>query len=301
MAAVKGIKEKVHLPLYDSVSIKPKEQLSRILSSNVLRFFLDVTGKTKLQTNMQASSLLPHWNTYEARAMRVVISDLPAQAPDTPVVSLEFPNVKFVRPDGTPNTGTIILTGFNLRHFVEFKRRVEVVGGQDAKLPQDELDALGLKLTSGTEEVTLQAGESITIDRAVLKDAETKFERQVSRVVPPPEQIFPGNGFGGMIGKFIYNTVTTFFVGEKIMIQVPTWFFPAGAGPYSEDGKVTTHGYPNPQATFHFAEPVMIDAQQNFRVEIEVPESEVLSDLQRLYGPLFIWVILDGYMTRDVQ
>ena len=84
MAAVKGIKEKVHLPLYDSVSIKPKEQLSKILSSNVLRFFLDVTGKTKLQTNMQASSLLPHWNTYEARAMRVVISDLPAQFPETP-------------------------------------------------------------------------------------------------------------------------------------------------------------------------------------------------------------------------
>jgi hypothetical protein len=104
-----------------------------------------------------------------------------------------------------------------------------------------------------------------------------------------------------VIGKFIYNTVTTFFVGEKIMIQVPTWFFPAGAGPYSEDGKVTTHGYPNPQATFHFAEPVKIDAQQNFRVEIEVPESDVLRELQRLYGPLFIWVILDGYMTRDVQ
>jgi hypothetical protein len=45
----------------------------------------------------------------------------------------------------------------------------------------------------------------------------------------------------------------------------------------------------------------MIDAQQNFRVEIEVPESESLSQLQRMYGPLFIWVIIDGYMTRDVQ
>ena len=56
-----------------------------------------------------------------------------------------------------------------------------------------------------------------------------------------------------------------------------------------------------PEATFHFAEPVRIDAQQNFRVEIEVPESDVLSQLQRVYGPLFIWVILDGYMTRDVQ
>ena len=82
---------------------------------------------------------------------------------------------------------------------------------------------------------------------------------------------------------------------------MPTWFFPGGAGPYSEVGHFTTHGEPDPMATFRFAEPIFIDKQQNFRVEIEVPESEVLSDLQRLYGPLFIWVALDGYMTRDVQ
>jgi hypothetical protein len=134
----------------------------------------------------------------------------------------------------------------------------------------------------------------------VLKELEDRF-RQDGQAVPTNEQIFPHDGFGTVIGKFIYNTVTTFFVGEKIMIQVPTYFFPAGAGPYSEDGRVTTHGYPNPQATFRFAEPVMIDAQQNFRVEIEVPESDVLSELQRLYGPLIIWTVIDGYMTRDVQ
>src|SRR5712691_6891465 len=104
MAAVKGIKEKVHLPLYDSVSIKPKEQLGKILSSNVLRFFLDVTGKTKLQTNMQASSLLPHWNTYEARAMRVVISDLPAQTPDTPTVDIEVTATEPPATQGDPPT-----------------------------------------------------------------------------------------------------------------------------------------------------------------------------------------------------
>ena len=101
MAAVKGIKEKVHLPLYDSVSIKPTEQLNKILSSNVLRFFLDVTGKTKLQTNMQASALLPHWNTYEARAMRVVISDLAAQFPETPTVNLS--QVRVVDITGQPD------------------------------------------------------------------------------------------------------------------------------------------------------------------------------------------------------
>jgi hypothetical protein len=303
MAVVKGVKEKVHLPLYDSVSIRPKEQLSKILSSNVLRFFLDVTGKTKLQTNMQASSLLPHWNTYEARAMRVVISDLPAQVPDTPTVDTD--EFKLITDADPPPKGKLT---FSMRSFVDLKREVErqdsraikFDGGDDGN---QKLIFFGLQFTrttgSGTSD-RLDTGESSIIDRLVLKEMEAKLKLN-GQVVPPPEQIVPNNGFGNVIGKFIYNTVTTFFVGEKIMIQVPTWFFPAGAGPYSEDGKVTTHGYPNPQATFRFAEPVMIDAQQNFRVEIEVPESEVLSELQRLYGPLFIWVILDGYMTRDVQ
>jgi hypothetical protein len=301
MAAVKGIKEKVHLPLYDAVSVKPKEQLGKILSSNVLRFFLDVTGKTKLLTNMQASSLLPHWNTYEARAMRVVISDLPAQFPDTPTVEIELTATKPDPSGGAPATWVVKLTNLNLRHFVDFKRQVEGPGGEPVSLTQDDLSVLGLTLTAAGAPTQLASGETITIDRAALKDAEIGLDQKVARLLPPNEQLLANGGFGGVIGKFIYNTVTTFFVGEKIMIQVPTWFFPAGAGPYSEDGKVVTHGYPNPQATFHFAEPVTIDAQQNFRVEIEVPESEVLSELQRVYGPLFIWVILDGYMTRDVQ
>jgi hypothetical protein len=301
MAAVKGIKEKVHLPLYDAVSIKPTEQLGKILSSNVLRFFLDVTGKTKLLTNMQASSLLPHWNTYEARAMRVVISDLPAQFPDTPAVEIELTATKPADTTGGTPPARLVKLNLTLRHFVDFKRQVEGPGGKPVALTQDDLSVLGLTLTQGGSPTELVSGETITIDRAALKDAEIGLERKVTRVLPPNEQLLANGGFGGVIGKFIYNTVTTFFVGEKIMIQVPTWFFPAGAGPYSEDGKVTTHGYPNPQATFHFAEAVTIDAQQNFRVEIEVPESDVLGELQRVYGPLSIWVVLDGYMTRDVQ
>jgi len=76
---------------------------------------------------------------------------------------------------------------------------------------------------------------------------------------------------------------------------------PAGAGPYSETGKFTTHGEPTPSATFRFAEPIYIDKQQNFRVEIEIPDSDTLKEIQRYYGPLNIWVVLDGYMTRDVQ
>ena len=300
MAAVKGMKEFVHLPQYDSITIKPKEQLGKVLTSNVLRFFVDVTGKTKLQTNMQASSLLPHWNTYEARAMRVVISDLPPQLPDKDIIELTLDAVKFNGEpvlDGTSQKA-VTVTNFTLSHFADFKRQVDVPPSQPKRLSKAALDALGLTVASSS---SLLAGEFAEINQETLVEAANKFEDKFGKRVLPLNEQFFANGFGGAIGKFIYNTVTTFFVGEKIMIQVPTWFFPAGAGPYSEDGKVTTHGYPSPQATFQFAEAVKIDAQQNFRVEIEVPESDVLSDLQRLYGPLSIWVVLDGYMTRDVQ
>ena len=85
------------------------------------------------------------------------------------------------------------------------------------------------------------------------------------------------------------------------MIQMPTWFFPAGAGPYSESKALTTHGKPSPLATFRFAEPIFIDRQQNFRVELEIPDTDTLKEIQRIYGPLKIWLVLDGYMTRDVQ
>ena len=47
--------------------------------------------------------------------------------------------------------------------------------------------------------------------------------------------------------------------------------------------------------------PVFIDKQQNFRVEIDIPDSDVHKTIQQIYGPLFIWVVLDGYLTRDVQ
>ncbi|MGR8981782.1 MAG: hypothetical protein ACU84H_17060, partial [Gammaproteobacteria bacterium] len=82
MALVTGIKEKIHLPLYDSLFVRPKMQLRDVESSSVLKFFVNVQGKTKLETNMQSASLLPHWNTFEARALRVVVSDLPAELPE---------------------------------------------------------------------------------------------------------------------------------------------------------------------------------------------------------------------------
>src|ERR1044072_8948007 len=79
MAVIKGVNERVHLPLYDSLFVRPHRKLRDHVSSNVLKFFVNIHGKTKLETNMQTSSLLPRWNTFEARALRVVISDLPEQ------------------------------------------------------------------------------------------------------------------------------------------------------------------------------------------------------------------------------
>ena len=42
----------------------------------VIRFFVDIQSKTKLETNLQASGVLPSLNTFEARALRVVVSNL---------------------------------------------------------------------------------------------------------------------------------------------------------------------------------------------------------------------------------
>src|SRR5688572_23931759 len=82
MASVQGIREKVHLPIYDSLSVDPEKQLRSVETTSILKFFVNVQGKTKLETNLQSASLLPHYNTFEARALRVVISDLPPQFPE---------------------------------------------------------------------------------------------------------------------------------------------------------------------------------------------------------------------------
>jgi hypothetical protein len=298
MAVVKGVKEQVHLPLYDCIEVKPEKQLGDTLTSNVLKFFIDVTGKTKLLTNMQAASLLPHWNTFECRALRVVISDLaPKFAKFNADVKIVLPNVRVDEGiNGTTVIARVNLGNFTLNFLLDLARRLADSTTGVVELTLAELAAQGV-----TTEPELDEG-TVVITKSDLIAAETLFKQNGNgKLIPASAQIFPKNGSGTVIGNFIYNTVTTFFVGEKIMIQVPTWFFPAGAGPYSEDGGTITHGYPNPQATFRFAEPVLIETQQNFRVEIEIPESDVLKEFQRLYGPLFVWVVLDGYMTRDVQ
>jgi hypothetical protein len=279
MAVVQGIREKVHLPIYDSIHVERGAQLIDVENSSTLKFFVDVQRKTKLETNLQSASLLPHYNTFEARAMRVVISDLP------PVYSEDIP----VDVEGV-ETGTT--TSQTLK--TDLRRAMELL--EEARGSEDGDAVVYIDPATGEEDDT-GGGTSVTL---TIDNLEFAIE-DLDKKAPAPEQIRPNNGSGTTISKFIYNTVTTLYVGEKIMIQMPTWFFPAGAGPYSEAASFTTHGEPSPTATFRFAEPVFVDKQQNFRVEIEVPDTDFLKDVQKTYGPLFIWVVLDGYMVRDVQ
>lgn len=288
MAVVQGIKEKVHLPIYDCLRVKPEEQLGKEERSNTWKFFVDVQGKTKLETNLQAASLLPHYNTFEARAMRVVISDLPPKFPDEgePIELEEMEVYNDADPPVLQNeTATVTLT---------IARAMELL--QEAR-ESDEGEA---EIDADDEDVELSAANANAATVTLpLKDLEAALEE--SKEGPPLEQIRPNDGAGTLVGKVVYNTVTSLYVGEKVMIEMPTWFFPGGAGPYSETGKFTTHGEPSPISTFKFAEPIYIDKNQNFRVEMEIPDSDVLKEIQRIYGPLFIWIVLDGFMTRDVQ
>ena len=239
----------------------------------------NVQGKTKLETNLQSASLLPHYNTFEARAMRVVISDLPP----------EFSEEKEVEVEGTPETPVLKADVKRVMELLEEAREAE---SGDVKVIVNDR-------TGEEEDVTTPTSGVNTEVTFTPSDLEGALEE--SKNGPAREQIQSNDGAGTIIGKFVYNTVTTLFVGEKTMIQMPTWFFPAGAGPFSESARFTTHGEPDPMATFRFAEPIYIDKQQNFRVEIEIPESDTLKEIQKIYGPLNIWVVLDGYMTRDVQ
>jgi hypothetical protein len=193
MARVKGIKEKLHMPLYDAFVVpegKTFEMAMKERDPRMIRFFVDVQNKTKLETNVQASGMLPSQNTFEARTMRVVVSH-------------------------------------------------------------------------------------------ILKDARA---------------LIPNSFF---LAELIYNSVTTLLVGEKIMMEVPTFYFPSGAGIGPGDG-IANHGEPDPMATFRFGEAVPIEPHQNFRVEMLFPH-DAPHIVKAVLGPMRIWVVLDGYLTRDAQ
>lgn len=315
MAVVQGIREKVHLPLYDSLAVDGKEQIIDQEKTGTLKFFVNVQGKSKLETNLQSASLLPHYNTFEARAMRVVISDLPPEFPEADdkkklgeaeELDVTDDQDQMFGADGEvttdPDAAVTASVELSINTIVQLYREANESDDGTAVLdPADEevevIDPAGEALTAEICEKISEAGGEVIVG---IDDLESMLD-DLKQDAPPQEQLDPANGAGTFIGKLVYNTVTTLFVGEKQMISMPTWFFPAGAGPYSETGKFTTHGEPSPNSTFRFAEPIYIDKQQNFRVEIEIPDSDTLKDIQKTYGPLNIWVVLDGYMTRDVQ
>ena len=210
MSTVQGIKEKLHSPLYDAFFVpSPKKFSDSMTDGRLIRFFVDVQNKTRLETNLQASGVLPSLNTFEARALRVVVSSL---------------------------------------------HRFDPISSTEGK--------------------------------------ERKAERNESEV----------------LAELIYNSVTTLIVGEKIMIEMPTFWFPSGAGISPGFSTVTNHGAPDPTATFRFAEPIYIERHQAFRVEMSFPQgvpgqgaADEKFSLAGVRGPLRIWVVLDGYLTRDVQ
>jgi hypothetical protein len=210
MSKIHGYKEKLHLPLYDCFFVPGKTSSTAefktfgtmMTDSRMIRFFVDVQNKTRLETNLQASGVLASQNVFEARAMRVVVSS----------------------------------------------------------------------------------------DRRLVTD-ETAVDTRISEA--------------SLVHQLIYNSVTTLIVGEKVMIEMPTFYFPGGAGVMTATANASGHGAPDPMATFRFAEPVRIDAQQNFRVEMLFPQGVPGKDdkkgLHEAEGPIRVWVVLDGYLTRDVQ
>lgn len=227
MARVVGVKEKLHSPIYDAFFVKAGEPFQAVMTDpRMIRFFVDVQNKTRLETNLQAAGVLPSQNTFEARAMRVVVSN--------------------------PHCG-----------------REDIV----------------------------RAGEDYTSELKQAKDEASKRKVQDDFVGKVHAMC---GGCSLVLAELIYNSVTTLLVGEKIMIEMPTYYFPAGAGVSPGNGSAINHGEPDPLATFRFSEPVIIERHQSFRVEMLFPQA-VPSTVANLIGPLRIWVVLDGYLTRDVQ
>ena len=200
MARVQGVKEKLQVPQYDAYLVSDKDAQKKTFQDfmtdpRMIRFFVDVQNKTRLETNLQAAGVLPSQNSFEVRAMRVVSSSVSK-----------------------------------------------------------------MKHNGGAED---------------LSDSE-------------------------FLAELIYNSVTSLVVGEKVMIEMPTFWFPSGSGVSPGRSGVSNHGEPDPRATFSLAEAVPIDPGQNFRVEMLFPQG-VPPKVANALGPLRLWVVLDGYLTRDVQ
>ena len=294
MATVKGVKEKLHMPIYDAFFVPgvkngtPAKTFAEMMTDpRVIRFFVDVQNKTRLETNLQAAGVLPSLNTFEARAMRVAASTF---CPDRFAFNVVYDGILEVGNDyralANPTDDDAEKAAKNIRSIAEAVSAVPRVTSHITAYIKRGLDDYETQFPTGT----------------------TPNREQKSNFVGDIVDAYAAgcDAAGAVLPELIYNSVTTLLVGEKIMIEVPTSFFPSGAGVSPGNGAAANHGNPDPMATFRFAEPVTIEPQQNFRVEMAFPQGVpgqpgVPGALANVSGPLRIWVILDGYLTRDVQ
>jgi hypothetical protein len=289
MARVHGVSEKTQFPLYDALHVagatngtSAKTFKEVMTDPRVLRFFVDIQNKTRLETNLQASGVLPSRNSFEARAMRVVVSTfcVPSRTLKHPEIRKAIINAadQYPQPDGetlaTPLEQETLINSIRVE--------IEKYAG-----PINISEYVRTAIISAVEDYRAENGPYSNKKDILVSQVQDAFEAGCEA----------GNTF---LSELIYNSVTTLLVGEKTMIEMPTFWFPAGAGVNSGDGSVMNHGEPDPMATFRFAEPVMIEPQQSFRVEMQFPR-DVPRAVATATGPLRIWVVLDGYLTRDVQ
>jgi phenylpyruvate tautomerase PptA (4-oxalocrotonate tautomerase family) len=294
MAKVKGMKEKLHLPLYDAFFVPgarngtPAKRLQDVLTDpRVIRFFVDVQNKTKLETNLQAAGVLPSLNTYEARAMRVVASTFCVPREVFRLISTDITNA------------------------AETYRQGQQTEEEKNRLVADILAAVQRVMGAPSLGVEVRAQIIAAADMYYSHNPDPAEEpdpdTQAALVATIADAFEAGcAAASSLLSELIYNSVTSLIVGEKIMIEVPTFYFPSGAGVSGGNGFSINHGEPDPMATFRFAEPVIIEPQQNFRVEMTFPQgvpgqAGTAGTLANVSGPLRIWVLMDGYLTRDVQ
>jgi hypothetical protein len=289
MARVHGVSEKLQSPHYDAFVVPgasngtpPKTFKEMMTDPRVLRFFVDIQNKTRLETNLQASGVLPSRNSFEARAMRVVVSTF-----CVPPKTLRHPEIRkaiIIAADQYPpiDSETIATQSDQDMLINSIRTEIEKYAG-----PINISEYVRTAIISAVEDYGVENGPYAGKVDVLLSQIQDAFEAGCES----------GNTF---LSELIYNSVTSLLVGEKTMIEMPTFWFPAGAGVNSGDGSVMNHGEPDPMATFRFAEPVMIEPQQSFRVEMQFPR-DVPRAVATATGPLRIWVVLDGYLTRDVQ
>lgn len=284
MARVSGVKEKIHSPLYDAFFVPGARNgtsgrtFTEVMTDpRVIRFFVDVQNKTKLETNLQAAGVLPSLNTFEARAMRVVASTFSLPRTALPMIRQTILDAANAYCASTDKNDTV---------------QNQLVNTIKAAFAT----AVGAPSVNGhLRTAILNAADAYC---TITDPTEDDQKRLVDSIFEAFDAGYAAAS--GILSELIYNSVTTLLVGEKTMIEMPTFWFPAGAGVSPGNGTAVNHGEPDPMATFRFAEPVMIEPQQNFRVEMLFPQG-LPANLANVSGPLRIWVILDGYLTRDVQ